>query len=180
MRIGGDKMSDKETAYVKARRAVEALGIGDRVSASQLAETIGVTATQDRKAVAAFLSQQAQRGRMQKHAGEDKRMYYEKVTPPSKSMPSRAEPKKKEREDTVALLDIGERIANYMKKLEKMIEDLEKERDRLKEKLEVFSKQKEEFKRLYQETEARSRELSRERPKVANSIPVPQAERATD
>jgi chromosome segregation ATPase len=113
---------------------------------------------------------------MVKHPGEDKRMYYEKVAPPSRTMRSRAEPKKKESEDPAGLADIGARISNYLKKLEKRIEDLEKERERLKEKLEVFSKQKEEFKRLYQETEAKSRELSKERSKVANSIPAPRSE----
>ena len=60
------------------------------------------------------------------------------------------------------------------------IEDLGKERDRLKAKLDVSSKQKEEFKRLYQETEARSRDLSKERSKEAKNVTVSQTQAETD
>ena len=125
-------MSDKQSAHTRAREAFDALGIGERVSARELAETIGVTAIKDRTAVAAFLSQQAKRGRVKKHVGEDRRTYYEKIAPPPKSPTSKTDPAKKERDDVVSLEEIGEGIVNHIERLKERIGTLEKERDRLR------------------------------------------------
>ena len=65
---------------------------------------------------------------------------------------------------------IGERIVNYIERLQRSIEELEKDRDKLKEKASNSSKQKEEFKRLYQEAEEKIKELSVKQPMVRKTV----------
>ena len=49
---------------------------------------------------------------------------------------------------------------------------LEKERDKLKEKVSIFAKQKEEFKSLYQEAERRTKELSEKQPVEKKTVRI--------
>jgi hypothetical protein len=164
-------MADKQTAYANAKKAFEALGVGQKVSALELANIIGATISHDRKTVAAFLSQQAQRGRAQKHVGADRRMYYEKITPAAKSASRKVAPAaKKEKKDVITFGEIGEGIVDYIEKLKRKVEDLEKEREQFKEKLTLFSKQKEEFKKLYQDAEKLVKELSAKQPTAQKTI----------
>ena len=165
----------KETAYSKARKFFEDLPIGEKVSAKELANRIGVTTYQDRTKVAAFLSQQAGKGRAKKRVGKDKRMYYVKLAPIAKSTPSKVVPVKDRSKDLITLEEIGESIVNYIEKLQRRISKLEKEHDKLKEKASIFSKQKEEFKRLYQEAERKIKDLSAKQPVARKTVKLSKA-----
>jgi hypothetical protein len=160
----------KSDTYSRARKIFEKLDFGERITALELANRVGVTNYEEKKKVAAFLSQQAQKGRVKKHLGEGKRMSYEKV---STTRPSRAAKRTRatrQRKDSITYGEIGEGIVNYIEKLKGRIGELEKRSDELKEKLKVFSNQKEEFKRLYQEAEARVKELSAQQPAAQKTI----------
>jgi hypothetical protein len=162
----------KETVYSKARKFYEEVPVGERISAKELANRIGVTTYQDRTKVAAFLSQQAAKGRAKKRVGKDKRMYYVKLAPVAKPTPSKVARVKDRSKDTITLEEIGESIVNYIERLKKGIEKLEKQDVMRKERLLAYSKQKEEFKRLYQEAEAKLRELSKQQPSSQKTIRV--------
>ena len=128
----------QETKHAKARKTFEQLAIGERISAAELSNRVGATESRDRTSVSAFLSQLAKRGRAKKHMGEDGRMYYEKMAPTAKPLTPRAAPPKDRKKDEVTLGEIGESIVNYIEKLKRRIDGLEKERDRLKEKGRAF------------------------------------------
>jgi hypothetical protein len=49
----------EETTYSKAKKFFEEIEVGKKISAQQLAKRIGATKYEDRKIVAAFLSQLA-------------------------------------------------------------------------------------------------------------------------
>jgi hypothetical protein len=154
----------KKTVYSKAMKCFQEIEVGERISAKELSNRIEVTTYQDRTKVAVFLSNQARMGRAKKSIGKDKRMYYEKQTPTQKSTASKVVRVKDRSEDTITLGEIGEGIVNCIEKLQRRIEKLEKEHDKLKEKASIFSKQKEKFKRLYQEAEEKIKELSVKQP----------------
>ena len=160
----------KETAYSKARRFFEEIRVGEKISAQELANRIGATDYADKKQVAAFLSQYAGRGRARKRVGKDKRMYYIKLAPTAKTSLLKVARVKDRSKDTITLGEIGESIVNYIEKLQRRIEKLEKEHDKLKEKASIFSKQKEEFKRLHQEAEEKIKELSLKEPVARKTI----------
>jgi hypothetical protein len=146
--------------------------VGERISAKELSNRIGVTTYQDRRKVAVFLSNQARMGRARKSIGKDKRMYYEKQTPIQKSTASKVASARDRSKDLITLEEIGESIVNYIEKIHRRIEKLEKEHDKLKEKASIFSKQKEEFKRLYQEAEEKIKELSVKQPVARKTVTV--------
>jgi hypothetical protein len=160
----------EETAYSKARKLFEEIEVGVKISAQEVANRIGATIYEERKKVAAFLSQQAAKGRVKKSMGRDKRMYYEKHAPSPKSPPSKVAPVKQRSKETITLGEIGESIVNYIGELQRRIEKLEKEGDRLREKASIFSKQKEDFKRLYQEAEGKIKELSGKQPVARKTV----------
>jgi hypothetical protein len=156
-----------DPTYANAKKAFQALSVGERVSALELSDRIGATIYQEKKKVAAFLSQRASKGRAGKHLGEDGRMYYEKMPPTPKPVsrrPSRVAPSTESSRDRASLEQIGERIADHIERLKGRVSDLEKERDTLREKVSIFSKQRQEFKRLYEEAQQRIEELSAQRP----------------
>ena len=119
------------------------------------------------------MSQLAKRGRAKKHVGEDERMYYEKIAPTAKPRTPRAAPSKERKKDEVTLGEIGESIVNYIEKLKERIEKSEKERDVPRTKVSMFSKQKEEFKRLYEEAEQKVKGLSEKQPVEQKTIRLP-------
>ena len=137
----------KETVYSKAMKCFQEIEVGERISAKELSNRIGVTTYQDRTKVAVFLSNQARTGKAKKSIGEDKRMYYERQSPTQKPTPSKVARVKDRSKDKITLGETGERIVKYIEELHRRIEKLEKERDTLREKASIFSKQKEEFKR---------------------------------
>jgi uncharacterized protein involved in exopolysaccharide biosynthesis len=154
----------KDSVYAKARKFFEQLDIGVKLSAQELAENIGASTHEDRKKVAAFLSQQATKGRVKKYVREDKRVQYEKITPTAKPSAAKIASVKHTSKDMITLGEVGESIVSYIERLETEIEKLEKQRAKREERLSAYSKQKEEFKRLYQEAEAKIRELSKQQP----------------
>jgi hypothetical protein len=160
-----------ENIYGRAKDTFEQLNIGESISCKELAEKIGVTTYEKKKKVAAFLSQYASRGRVRKYLGPDQRMYYEKISPPKRARSRRAAPKEVPASHSVITFgEIGEGIVRYIDRLTQQISDLERERDYLKERLSMFSKQKDEFKHLYQDAERRLKEMSAKRPVSPKTI----------
>ena len=146
----------QETTHGKAREAFEQLDIGEKISALELANKVGATTPAERKNVGAFLSKEAKLGRAKKHIGEDRRMYYEKVSPTARPSPAPVAPSETRSRDTITLGEIGESIVDYIQKLRARIADLEA--------------QKEEFKRLYEEAEQKVKDLSESRAAAQKTI----------
>jgi hypothetical protein len=170
----------EESSYSRAKKAFERIEAGERISCQELAERVGANNYQDKKKVAAFLSQQASRGRVKKYVGEDRKMYYEKLAAPVKPSaaqdipshvaPSRAVPPQDKRTDTVTFGEIGEGIVNYIQEMRGRITELQKERDETKEELTVCTQQKEEVEKLYQEAEQRIKGLSVRTPVAQRAV----------
>jgi hypothetical protein len=152
-----------ERTYPNAKEAFQSLGIGERISALELANRTGAKIYEQRKKVSAFLSHQARRGLVKKHLGEDGRMYYEKIAHTPQSTTRRVARRKEKVGDKFSPGEIGEKIVGHIEKLKARIAHVERERDALEAKVSVFSKQKKEFKRLYHEAEERVKELSERR-----------------
>jgi hypothetical protein len=152
-------MMAEETSHTRARKVFEQLGVGEKISAVELASGVGATTYHEKKNVAAFLSKQAKRGRVQKHVGEDGRVYYEKVAVAGKpALPEVATPGVKEN-DTVTFGEIGESIFTYILKMKERISELAGERDEIKEKISLCVKEKEDFERLYREAASKIEQL---------------------
>ena len=163
----------QKTKHAEARKAFEQLDIGERISAAELANKVGATEYRDTVSVAAFLSNLAKRGRAKKHKGQDARTYYEKIARPAKPRTPRAAPPKERKKAEVTQGEIGESIVNYIEKLKERIEKSEKERDVLRTKVSMFSKQKEEFKRLYEKAEQKVKDLSEKQPIEQKTVRLP-------
>jgi hypothetical protein len=154
----------KSDTYSRARKIFEQMDVGTKISAAELADKVGVASYVERKTVAAFLSQQAKKGRVKKSAAKGKRMYYEKLPPRKRLSPSGGVRSKDASKDTITLGRLGEGIVNYIEKLKERIAKLEQWSVAIKEKLRMYAKQKEEYKRLCQEAEAKVKELSAQQP----------------
>lgn len=160
----------EESSYAKAKRLFEGMKVGERTSCQDLADKVGANAYQQRKQVAAFLSQQAGRGRVRKHVGEDRRTYYEKLVAPQKPTPRRVAPKRDRRQDIISLGEIGAGVVQYIQKLQEQVANLEKERDEAREKLSVVTTQREELERLYQEAKQRIEVMSEQKPMAQRTV----------
>jgi len=160
----------KSDTYSRARKLFEGLDVGESISALELANKVGVKTYEEKKKVAAFLSQQAQKGKVKKVIGKEKRMYYQKLAQGKRSRAFKAAKSRSMAKDSVTFGEIGESIVNYIEKQRQTMAKLEEEIAGLKEKLTTSSKQKEEFKRLYQEAEAKIKELSAQQPVAQKTI----------
>lgn len=160
----------EETTYSKTKKVFEEIEVGEKISAQQFANRIGASKYENRKIVAAFLSQQAGKGRATKHIGKDKRMYYEKLPSTPKPFPPKIALVKDRSRDTITFGEIGERIVNYIKQLQSTIEKLEKERDQLREEASISTKRKDEFRRLYRGAEQKIKDLSERQPMADKTV----------
>jgi hypothetical protein len=161
----------EETSYAKARKTFERLPVGERISSRDLADQVGAKTPQEKRSVSALLSQQAKKGTVTKHVGEDGKLYYEKVAPTEKpGRPKVAATKDIGPKDTITLGEIGEGIFKHMLQLNDQVAELLKERDEATKELSVCHRQKEAFERLYKEASEKIEELSSRQPRELRTV----------